>query len=75
VLRKRLHIIGTVMRARPLNEKIEVVERFMSRSYAWLEAGVVKPVIECVLPAESAAEAHRLIESNVTFGKVVLAWK
>jgi len=74
VLRKRLHIIGTVMRARPLDEKIEVVRRFMEHGYAWLANGTVAPVIDRVMPMTDAAAAHAFMETNANTGKIVLRW-
>jgi putative PIG3 family NAD(P)H quinone oxidoreductase len=74
VLRRRLRIIGTVMRARGLEEKIAVARAFAEGGLALLESGVVVPVIDRVLPMSAAAESHRIIASNQTIGRVVLAW-
>ncbi|OUM98519.1 MAG: alcohol dehydrogenase [Firmicutes bacterium ZCTH02-B6] len=38
----------------------------------WVEAGRLRPVVHAVLPLEDAAEAHRILESQAQFGKVVL---
>jgi len=38
----------------------------------WVEAGRLRPVVHTVLPLEEAAEAHRILESQAQFGKVVL---
>lgn len=74
VLRQRLAIIGTVMRARPLAEKIATAAAFARDVLSLLEAGTVRPVIDRVLPAARAAEAHALLAGNGSTGKVVLAW-
>lgn len=74
VLRKRLQIIGTVMRARSLAEKIATAAAFRRDVLPLLEAGTVQPVIDTVLPAERAAAAHQLLASNTTTGKIVLTW-
>lgn len=72
VLRKRLEIIGTVLRSRPLVEKIDVA-RLLERTISpWLERGVVKPVVDRVFPLSKAAEAHAYVASNESFGKVLL---
>ncbi len=72
LLRRRLTVVGTVLRARPIEEKIQAA-RVLDRTLSvWLARGVIKPVVELVLPLERAAEAHRLIASNATFGKVLL---
>ena len=72
LLRKRATIIGTVLRARSLEEKIEAARAFARDVLPLLEAGAVRPVIDDVLPLEQAARAHELVEGNGTYGKVVL---
>ena len=74
LLNKRLTIVGTVLRARPLDEKIEVARSFEQEAVPWLAARKIRPVIDRVLKMEEAAEAHRLAEANETVGKVVLVW-
>ena len=72
VLRRRLHVFGTVLRARPLEEKIlaaQVLDRRLAPLFA---SGALKPVIDRVLPLEKAAEAHALLAENEGFGKLVL---
>src|SRR5204863_6677918 len=74
LLRKRVTIVGTVLRARPLEEKIELARTFSHRMIALFEAGRLKPVVDQILPFPKIADAHRLMESNRTFGKLVLRW-
>jgi putative PIG3 family NAD(P)H quinone oxidoreductase len=74
VLRNRLSIIGTVMRARSLEEKIEVARAFEQTALRWLDAGTVRPVIDRVLTINRVAEAHELMEANQNVGKIVLIW-
>lgn len=71
---KRASIRGTVLRARPLAEKIELAEAFTRDILPALAAGRVAPVVDRILPVESVAEAHRYLESNESFGKVLLSW-
>ncbi len=71
VLRKRLRLFGTVLRARPLEEKIEAA-RLLTRLGPLFASRALVPVIDRVLPLVDAAEAHRLVADGVTFGKVVL---
>jgi putative PIG3 family NAD(P)H quinone oxidoreductase len=72
ILRKRLHIIGTVLRARSLEEKIAITTAFAREVVPLLAAGTIQPVIDSVFPLEQIQDAHRRLESNETFGKVVL---
>jgi len=72
ILRKRLHIIGTVMRARSLEEKIATTNAFGEEVVPLLAQGSIQPVIDSVFPLEKVQDAHRRLESNETFGKVVL---
>jgi NADPH:quinone reductase-like Zn-dependent oxidoreductase len=72
ILRKRLTVIGTVLRARALAEKIEVTTTFAREIVPRVARGELRPVIDRVLPLEKSAEAHAYVESNEGFGKVVL---
>jgi len=72
VLIKRLRVIGSTLRARPVGDKAAIVRAFEQRFGAALVAGRVRPVIDRVLPLEQAGEAHRVVQSSVHFGKVVL---
>ncbi|HEX3253856.1 MAG TPA: NAD(P)H-quinone oxidoreductase [Pyrinomonadaceae bacterium] len=72
ILRKRLHIIGTVMRARSLQEKVAITTSFASDVVPLLAQDAIRPVIDSVFPIEQVQDAHRRLESNETFGKVVL---
>lgn len=74
LLNKRLTIVGTVLRARPLEEKIEAAQLFEREALPLLANGTVKPVIDRVLPMSEVQEAHRLAEGNETVGKIVLVW-
>ena len=72
VLGKRLTIRGTVLRARPLEEKITATRAFAAQVVPLLARGTVRPVVDRVFPLDQIAAAHRYLESNATFGKVVL---
>ena len=72
ILRKRLHIVGTVMRARSLPEKIATTSAFAKVVVPLLANGTIQPVIDSIFPLEKIQDAHRRLESNDTFGKVVL---
>ena len=75
LLRKRLTIVGTVLRARPLEEKIALARDFAERGVPLFDQGRLKPVVDRVFPFEEIRAAHELMESNQTFGKIVLAWE
>ena len=72
ILGKRLHVIGTVLRARSLEEKIAITTTFGQEVVPLLADESIQPVIDSVFPLEQIADAHRRLESNETFGKVVL---
>jgi putative PIG3 family NAD(P)H quinone oxidoreductase len=70
--RKRLQMIGTVLRARPLEEKIAVTQAFARQVVPLLERGSARPVVDRVFELGAAAEAHHYMEQNANFGKIVL---
>ena len=72
ILGKRLHVIGTVLRARSLEEKIAITTAFAREVVPLLAQGTIEPVIDSVFPLDQIQDAHRRLESNETFGKVVL---
>lgn len=72
VLRKRLRLIGSLLRSRSLEEKTDIVQQFEARFWPLLVAGRMAPVIEAVLPITQVAEAHQLLAENRNIGKVVL---
>lgn len=72
LLRRRLTLVGTVLRARPIEEKIEAA-RLLSRSLSpWLAEGKVRPVVDRVFPLADAGAAHAYVAGNASFGKVLL---
>ena len=73
ILRKRLLVRGTVLRSRSITEKIDATERFVREVVPLLASGKVHPVVDCVLPLDQIAAAHRRLESNTTVGKIVLS--
>jgi NADPH2:quinone reductase len=75
VLRKRLAITGSTLRARSVAYKGELARALRSKVWPLLEAGRIKPVIHKVFPALQAADAHALMESSTHVGKIVLTWR
>jgi tumor protein p53-inducible protein 3 len=72
LLAKRAQLIGSTLRARPVEEKAGIVAAFLARFGDDLAAGRIRPVIHAVLPLADWAEAHRLMASSEHFGKIVL---
>jgi putative PIG3 family NAD(P)H quinone oxidoreductase len=72
LLRQRLTVVGTTLRARPIEEKIAVTQHFAARVVPWLERGLVRPVVDRVFDLEDVRSAHARMEANLGFGKVVL---
>jgi putative PIG3 family NAD(P)H quinone oxidoreductase len=72
LLFKRATMIGTVLRSRPLEEKITATQQFARHVVPLFARGSLKPVVDRVLPLAQASEAHAYLESNEGFGKVVL---
>jgi NADPH2:quinone reductase len=74
VLRKRLQITGSTLRARSVAYKAQLTAALRAKVWPLIEAGRVKPVIHKVFDAAQAAEAHALMESSTHVGKIVLTW-
>jgi len=72
MLSKRLTLVGTTLRARPLEEKILATRRFATQIIPWLARGLVRPVVDSEFSVEEVHSALRRLESNQTFGKVIL---
>lgn len=72
VMSKRLSITGTVLRARSAEEKAAAVRRFAAHVVPLLARGLVRPVLDHAFALEDATDAYARLESNATFGKVVL---
>jgi len=72
VLRNRITVVGTVLRARSPGEKMELTREFRHRVLPLLRDGRLRPVIDRTFPLEEAADAHRYMEANRNLGKIVL---
>jgi NADPH:quinone reductase-like Zn-dependent oxidoreductase len=73
VMHKRLTIFGTVLRARSNEEKATATRLFAEQVVPLLADGRVRPVIDRVYKLEEIRAAHARMESNDSFGKIVLA--
>jgi putative PIG3 family NAD(P)H quinone oxidoreductase len=85
ILRKRLQVIGSVMRTRGMQERIALTREFEAEVIPAFEAGgraggpagslpPLRPVIGATFSMSAIADAHRAMEGNEVFGKIVLVW-
>ena len=72
ILRNRLQIIGTVLRSRTLEEKINLTNQFKNDFLCKFSQKKIHPVIDRVYPYHLANEAHELMENNANTGKIIL---
>jgi NADPH:quinone reductase-like Zn-dependent oxidoreductase len=73
VMPKRLTLRGTTLRMRPLEEKIMATRAFAQEVVPLLARGVLRTIIDSEFPLDQVQAAHARLESNQTFGKVVLS--
>jgi len=74
LMRRRIQLTGTVLRSRALEEKIALATEFSKRVLPLISSGRIRPVVDRVFPFTDIREAHRYMESNRSFGKIVLRW-
>ncbi|NNE11408.1 MAG: NAD(P)H-quinone oxidoreductase [Ilumatobacter sp.] len=72
LLVKRVHWIGTTLRARPIEQKAALAQRFIAEMLPRFEDGGLRPVIDTRFPLERIADAHRHMESNANIGKILI---
>ena len=72
LMRKRAAVIGTLLRARPIEEKIAITQRFAQEMLPLFESGVLRPIVDRRFPLDGAPDAHRYMESNANVGKILL---
>ena len=73
LMTKRLHIVGTMLRSRSSEEKAEVTRTFARDAGPLFASGAVRVPIDHVFKLEEAADAHRYVDGNKNFGKVVFS--
>ena len=69
----RWQVLGLVMRARPVAEKVAITRKFVRDSLPSLAAGRMRPVVDQVFPMQDVVQAHERMEANANVGKIVLA--
>jgi putative PIG3 family NAD(P)H quinone oxidoreductase len=72
MMRRRLRLIGSVLRSRTLEEKEEIKRKFMGRFWSLIESGSIGPVIDSVYPIQEANKAHQHIAEYQNIGKIIL---
>ena len=72
LMMKRLRVVGSTLRARPLEEKASIMAELDQYVWPKISQGEIVPIIQQVFPIQSASAAHELMASDVTIGKVVL---
>jgi NADPH2:quinone reductase len=72
IMRKRLIVTGSTLRARSIDEKGAIADALHARVWPLLERGIAHPVIHATFPLAEASQAHRLLEAGSHIGKIVL---
>jgi NADPH2:quinone reductase len=72
LLPKRAALVGTVLRARPIEEKIAITRRFAAEMLPRFETGELAPVIDRRYPLDAIAAAHAAMEANENVGKILI---
>lgn len=75
ILRKRLQITGSTLRARSLDYKIQLTKAFSTFAWPLFQSGYLRPVIDRLFDWRDAAAAHEYMEANKNKGKIVLRVK
>lgn len=72
VLGKRLTIMGTVLRSRPIEEKIALTQAFRREALPLFDNCMLAPIVDATYPMAEASRAHAQMENNANIGKIVL---
>lgn len=75
LLRKRVTLHGTVLRSRPLEEKIAVAQAVEKALLPLFTDHRLRPVVDSVYPMTSLSDAFSRLSSNASFGKIVIEWR
>ena len=73
LVRKRLRVIGSMLRSRSLDEKIAITRDFKAQVLPLFTNQVIKPIVDAVFPLAEVEKAHERVAANLNFGKVVLS--
>ena len=72
LLTKRITWIGTTLRSRPVERKLELCQRFIAEMIPLFERGILRPVVDSRYSLDDIADAHRHMESNANIGKILI---
>ena len=72
IMGRRLTITGSTLRPRPIADKAAIASELRRHVWPLLESGAVKPIVHATFPLRDAAGAHRMMESSVHIGKLLL---
>ncbi len=72
LLGKRLQLFGTTLRSRPAEAKMRLTQEFIRHALPLFRSGAIRPVVDRTFRLDEAADAHRYMEENRNFGKIVL---
>ena len=73
LLRTSATVRATTLRSRPLEEKAEICRAVERNVWPWISAGLLRPVVDRVVPMADAAAAHTALEAGEVTGKILLA--
>lgn len=73
LLRRNGTVHATTLRGRTPEQKAEICSQVERHVWPWIAAGIVKPVVDVVMPVTDAADAHRALDSGSVTGKIVLS--
>jgi putative PIG3 family NAD(P)H quinone oxidoreductase len=72
LLTKRISWVGTTLRSRPVERKIELMQRFIAEVLPLFDSGALRPVIDSRYAFERMPEAHTYMQSNANVGKILI---
>ncbi|MCV7359895.1 NAD(P)H-quinone oxidoreductase [Mycolicibacterium fluoranthenivorans] len=72
LMSKRASVTATMLRARPIHQKADIIAGVTRDVLPLFESGTVRVVVDTIVPMAEAARAHQLLESKQTVGKVIL---
>ena len=72
LLLKRQRVIGSTLRSRSADFKADLISQLAKNIWSLIISGEIKPIVEKAFAIKDIDQAHQLLESNQTFGKLIL---